>query len=991
MATPQPAPGPLLHFCAGLRELKFASGAPSLGDLRRRMPSRPGASTLSELFAGKIRRAPRWELVREVVGACLEHARAGGIDVPEELGALTAWRSRHEELVRSLDGPTEQRPAGGLPGMLRMAPGNRPPRLGELGDEDLGVARRLPGTSGGYLARAHTDEEMRSMLALGGPPYPQVVAYGEDGAGKSRTAVQALRAVFPERTPVLIPRDGASLAGLASAEDPRGRDGGPAIVWMDDLTIADFERMPPHLLHRLSEWAVLAGTLSTRRCREIVESGDPVARAALREVNLVHLPLEFDDAERAAAAWYFEGGTVPRSFADALDAATPRELLLRLNIARSSEPVGACVVQAAVDCRRAGLRRGLTRPELLRLLPAYLDALGAAAATAARAEEGLRWAQEPAAGGRALLRPAPEAAGGHRWRAAEELVEAADTGPVPRFLWRELIDLATPEECLHIGYEADRRDAQVYAAAAFAKAVEDRDHRAYALLGLGRARSALGSRAAAEEALHGAADEGDAAVRGEALVRLGDLRQKHDDFVGAEEAWRAAAATGDEFHAPMAWHQLGLMRVRKQYDLSEETESFFLEAAAGGHPELAPRSWAMVATLRDSRGDVRGALEACDRAAEWDNPRVRELLRELLPALRERLAEYTVGRAPGGSEGDAEALVERAGRLRALGDVPGALAAFRDAAQCEDPGSRARALFGAARLLVAEGQTDEACEVFEEVARCGGAHAEEALFELGVLLDERGDRSGARGAWSQVMRTGTTPTVARAALNLGLLERRAGRDEAATAAFERAARAQDAHVRAKAALNLALLGADHGLDDDVVDDWYRVAVDSADPEFMPSAALALGGRLAGRGQVAEAKRLIERAVGTGDPELAVRGPLVLGMIQERADDVEGAAALYRQVIGSGHPEHSVCAHVYLGRLSLRTGRRDAARWHLRAAFDAGHPEHSPEAGMLLARMHLSDGERDEAAVLLRRLIETGRPDVVREADGLLEAAVRPAP
>ncbi|MFD4114205.1 tetratricopeptide repeat protein [Streptomyces niveus] len=984
MATPQAAPEPLLRFCGSLRELKFVSGAPSLGDLRHRMPSRPGASTLSELFAGKIRRAPRWELVRELVGACREYALTGGIDLPEEFGAVEAWRRRHEDLVRALDDAAAQRPAGELGRLLRLAPDNRPPCLGELSDGDLGVSQPLPGASAGYITRADFDEEMRSMLTLEGPPYPYVIAYGDEGAGKTRSAVEALRAVFPATTPVLIPRDRAALTELVSLADSLGQPREPVVVWMDDLTVADLEQLTPRLLEWLSGRTVTAGTISTHRCREIIEGADSNARAALRAANLVHLPLELGDAERAEAVWHFERGAVPRSFAEAADVAQPREMLLRLNTARSTNAVGVCVVRAAIDCYRAGLVRGLTRDELLRLLPSYLTSLSAAAATDAQFEQGLHWAQEPAVGGRALLGASVNKAGELRWRAASELVGAADTGPVPDFVWREVIDMATPEDCMGIGWQASSRDAQVYAAAAFTKATEHEEGRAHALLGLGQAKNLLGSRTFAKATFRSAAEAGNLAVRAEALVRLGDLLRQEGDLPGAEEAWRLAATTGDKFHAPMAFHQLGLMRVR-QRDFSAETEDFFRKAAASGDPELAPRSWAMMATLREYHGDLPGALQAYDRAAEWDNPHVKEMLDERVPELGVRMAELAEVHGSGaGQEEDAEGLLRRADRLLELGDSTGALAAFRDAAEREDQDARARALFGMACVLAGEKRIGEACEALEAVAECNIPHrSAEALFELGVLLERKGEWAGAHCAWSKVVETGVPEKTERAAVNLGLLELRAPNHEAAMTAFLRAVAARDPNVRAKAALNLALLGADSGLDDDEVDDWYRIAVETGDPEFMPQAALALAGRLVDQGQRAEPRRLIEQAIESGDPESGVRGPMILGMIQECDGDVEGAAALYRKVIELGHPEHSVGTHVLLGRLALRTGRLDAARWHLRAALDARHPEHSPEAGGLLARMHVRDGDSDVAKQLLRRLMETGHPHVAPEAGELL--------
>ncbi|WP_159050152.1 tetratricopeptide repeat protein [Streptomyces sp. MMG1533] len=989
MAAPQATFEPLLRFCGSLRELRIVSGEPSYADLARRAPGRLAGGTLSPLLAGKIRRAPRWELVRDFVGACREHAQANGITLPEDQVSPDAWRRRHEDLVRALNGAPAQRSPDELVRLLHMAPDNRPPTLGELADSDLGVSRPLPGADAGYIARADFDVEMRSLLSLEGPPYPYVIAYGEEGAGKTRSAVEALRAQFPAETPILIPRDTAAVSELRSLADSLDRLGRPVVVWLDDLTAADLEHLTPELREWLSGWAVTAGTIQARRFREIREEtasgAGAVSRAALHGACLVHLPLELGDAERAQAVWHFEDAAVPRSFAEAADVPQALEMLLRLNTAGAANQVGVCVVRAAIDCHRAGLVRGLTRDELLRLLPSYLTSLGAPPATDAQFEQGLSWAQAPVARGRALLQPWAHGSGEPRWEPARELVTEADSGPVPGFAWTEVIDLATPEECAGIGYEAMGRKALVYAAEAFTRAAEYEPCRPYVLLALGQTRHLLGFDTAAKDAFRGVIEMGDpVAVAAEAALRLGDVLRKEGDTAGAEEAWRLAAATGDEYHAPMALHQMGLMRV-KQHDFTEETESFFRQAAASGDPEIAPRSWVLVATLREYHGDPQGALAAYERAAEWDNPHVMATLEDSVSELRARMAELTeVGGSGPGAESDAEDLLERAELLEELGDPAGALAAFTSAADCEDPDVRARALYGAAGILTAEDRIDEACEAYEAVAECGvPERVAEALFELGMILHRTEDWAGAHRAWSRAAQTGVPGPAQWAALNLGLLELRVENTEAAATAFRRALETQDAPVRAQAALNLALLGADGGADEEAVDAWYRIAIESEDPEFMPQAALALAGRLIGRGLRNEPKRLIDKAVDSGDPESAVRGPLLLGMLQECDADEDGAAALYRKAIEFGHAKHSIHAHVLLGRLCIRTGRPDAARWHLQTALDAGHPDHSPEAGVLLARVFRDNGESDKAQLLLRQLVEMGHPDAAPEAGVML--------
>jgi hypothetical protein len=109
MVNNRPAtPEPLQRFCAELRALRQASGNPSLTALARAMSSRPGTSTLSDLFAGKLRRAPRWELVAELVAALAPHSGTRA--------DLEGWRARHAELTRTLEAVEKARKDGsGLP------------------------------------------------------------------------------------------------------------------------------------------------------------------------------------------------------------------------------------------------------------------------------------------------------------------------------------------------------------------------------------------------------------------------------------------------------------------------------------------------------------------------------------------------------------------------------------------------------------------------------------------------------------------------------------------------------------------------------------------------------------------------------------------------------------------------------------------------------------------------------------------------------------
>jgi TIR domain len=125
--------GNLAAFCEQLRDLQRRVGMPTLMQLRALMEPAPGVSTLSALLRGKLRRAPRWELVSGLVTACISHAASNGIQLDGPETELMTWRRRHEELLGLVDASiAQQHPAfadwGARPSAI--AGGRAIPRIG---------------------------------------------------------------------------------------------------------------------------------------------------------------------------------------------------------------------------------------------------------------------------------------------------------------------------------------------------------------------------------------------------------------------------------------------------------------------------------------------------------------------------------------------------------------------------------------------------------------------------------------------------------------------------------------------------------------------------------------------------------------------------------------------------------------------------------------------------------------------------------------------
>ncbi|MEU6314960.1 tetratricopeptide repeat protein [Streptomyces sp. NPDC047014] len=137
--------------------------------------------------------------------------------------------------------------------------------------------------------------------------------------------------------------------------------------------------------------------------------------------------------------------------------------------AAGAHPRGAAVVQAAVDCRRAGLRRPLSQSLLRELHRPYLLARGHDLQTEPFSEA-ITWACGPAHAPGSLL------TGDHiqGYRAYAPLLTTPHPEPhphpVPEHLWRTLLARATPEDAYDMGLLAHQQRHPRRAAEALTRA-----------------------------------------------------------------------------------------------------------------------------------------------------------------------------------------------------------------------------------------------------------------------------------------------------------------------------------------------------------------------------------------------------------------------------------------------------------------------------------------------------------------------------------------
>ncbi|OLR92165.1 sel1 repeat family protein [Actinokineospora bangkokensis] len=361
-------------------------------------------------------------------------------------------------------------------GKWRLGRRGRGPRVRDVGPELLGAHPAAPraGTPAGpppYVTR-DTDPELDTLLLDGG----LVVVEGDSASGKTRSAAESARRVLPERT-LVQPRDAAELRAWADAEPAPAE----VVVWLDDL-----ERflvpggLDTALLARLCPPGrpdvLLLATLRSRARLTLTAAGSPaeaeLARRAadvLGRAATVALRRAFTDAELVRAEALRDDPRVADALDNAEDGALPERLCAGRAIAArwragleadapGDDPedpaaavaqVGAAVVAAAVDVRRAGCATAVTRRTLAELYAHYLDP--AVLTGPAIFEAGLAWATEPVDGAGACLLSRPE----DTYEAFDYLVDGAED-PVPEPVWQVLLRHLPPADLPLVALAAHR-------------------------------------------------------------------------------------------------------------------------------------------------------------------------------------------------------------------------------------------------------------------------------------------------------------------------------------------------------------------------------------------------------------------------------------------------------------------------------------------------------------------------------------------------------
>ncbi|MFF4452433.1 tetratricopeptide repeat protein [Streptomyces goshikiensis] len=377
-----------------------------------------------------------------------------------------AWATGIGAAVTTLTGFLAERLAPGDPpgpgaAELLRTPAGRIPRLRQVDRPELAGAHpaEAPGAAPAYIER---DAAPRLRAALAGGGFVLVV--GESTAGKTRLAYEVTRARHP-RHAFVRPLSRAALPEAVRIAARRRR----AVLWLDDLEdYLGAGGLTAAQLATLSRTLVVA-TMRVQEYRRYdareesrLTGSDRDAwraqRDLLQRATVLRLARHWSPEERRRAAAHQSDPRIGAALragerfgiAEVLAAGPELRASWENAWAPGANPRGAAVVAAAVDCRRAGLRRPVSREWLRELHAPYLAARGGGDLQPEPLAAAMDWACASAYATSGLL------IGNYSqgYTAFDYLLNAPGPEPVPDHLWRGLLARVEPVDAYDMGLVA---------------------------------------------------------------------------------------------------------------------------------------------------------------------------------------------------------------------------------------------------------------------------------------------------------------------------------------------------------------------------------------------------------------------------------------------------------------------------------------------------------------------------------------------------------
>ncbi|MFE9798669.1 tetratricopeptide repeat protein [Streptomyces goshikiensis] len=382
------------------------------------------------------------------------------------LWASGAWATGIGAAVTTLSGLLAERLAPGDPpgagaAELLRTPAGRIPRLRQVDRPELAGAHpaETPGAAPAYIER---DAAPRLRAALAGGGFVLVV--GESTAGKTRLAYEVTRARHP-RHAFVRPLSRAALPEAVRIAARRRR----TVLWLDDLEdYLGAGGLTAAQLATLSRTLVVA-TMRVQEYRRYdareesrLTGSDRDAwraqRDLLQRATVLRLARHWSPEERRRAAAHQADPRIGAALragerfgiAEVLAAGPELRASWENAWAPGTNPRGAAVVAAAVDCRRAGLRRPVSREWLRALHAPYLAARGGGDLQPEPFAAAMDWACASAYATSGLL----IGNYGQGYTAFDYLLNAPGPEPVPDHLWRGLLARVEPVDAYDMGLVA---------------------------------------------------------------------------------------------------------------------------------------------------------------------------------------------------------------------------------------------------------------------------------------------------------------------------------------------------------------------------------------------------------------------------------------------------------------------------------------------------------------------------------------------------------
>ncbi|MCX4695245.1 tetratricopeptide repeat protein [Streptomyces sp. NBC_01408] len=579
------------------------------------------------------------------------------------LAVLAAGRPRPGKRAGGAAGALLRTPAGRIPRLRTL---DRPETVGvhpavvhpvgvhvaEVSPVGVRLAAVPPGgarsaeagaTTPAYLER---DVAPRLRAALARPGFVLVV--GESLSGRTRLAYEVTRALHP-RHAFVRPLTRAALPEAVRVAGRRRR----AVLWLDDLEeYLGAGGLVTAQLDGLRRAVVVAtmrteeyGRYEARDASRLTGSDRDAwrdRRDLLGRATVIRLDRRWSPGERRRAEAHLDDPRIAAALgagerfgvAEALAGAPGLPARWDSGWAAGAHPRGAAVLAAAVDCRRAGLRRPVAEEWLRALHPPYLAGRGGGALRPEPFAEALDWALGADRTTGALLTGSRT----HGYTACGYLLDAPGLGPVPDQLWQGLLARAEAEDAYDMGLVAHQEGRLGRAVQAFTRARSGGVTAAELPLALAVGDSGRPRRAAADLA---------------GIVRRRELRlgPRHPDTLAARH--QLAYFTGEAGNARAAAARFAT--------LVADTRA----ALGPGHPDtLAARH--QLAYFTGAAGDPRSAvrqLEAllADRLGSHgpDHPQVLATRRGLI-WFRAASASPATARADGAERAEGAGRAARA-------------------------------------------------------------------------------------------------------------------------------------------------------------------------------------------------------------------------------------------------------------------------------------------------------------------------------------------